>query len=577
MKFWSRSQENEEPRFHLNPILEQVGTFGKFQKTQIFLLWLIGLCSGSGIVSYAFTGFVPSYRCLVPQCENVETASYYENSVTFNDNWSNDDLVFSEYTDNAIYSIPNNVHKCLRVTFKDAQDSCENFRGKLVSNDSKVLESRVVESCSQDELIYDKKLVESSFVTRFGFVCDNFSMQGLFKALVMAGMLVGSFPVGYLSDKVGRKPALGLCIILLATCGVINAWTTSTILFGISRLIVGMAAIGVYYCNYVIVAEGALPKDINKLTKFYQTCFPVGNMLVPFFAYFFRNERDLQLMIFAPILLLLIPWFFVKESTRWMISHGHVAEAKKVVKEMATANGKIGSEVTYSINTSSHEHHHKKAKFSDLFGSRKMALRTLNCCLQWTCVTATFYGLAFGSTSLTGNPYSNFALTSFISVPSILFTMYTFDRIGRCWSLIICQITAGICCIVTGCIIDIPELGILQIILVLIGKVAATITFMAVIQLGAEMYPTPLRSTATGTFSSCGRVGGIYALTLASLKSYWARLPPLYSSEHQQCCLAFWPLLCQKRQEPNFQKTTAEALEVGKHYKLKPCCRFSDE
>ena len=39
------------------------------------------------------------------------------------------------------------------------------------------------------------------------------------------------------------------------------------------------------------------------------------------------------------------------------------------------------------------------------------------------------------------------------------------------------------------------------------------------------MYPTPMRATATGLFSSTGRIGGIYAVVVLGLKRHWSGLP----------------------------------------------------
>ena len=46
----------------------------------------------------------------------------------------------------------------------------------------------------------------------------------------------------------------------------------------------------------------------------------------------------------------------------------------------------------------------------DLFRPMQIGVRTLNMCFQWFSVTMCYYGLAFASTSLSGDPYSNFFL-----------------------------------------------------------------------------------------------------------------------------------------------------------------------
>lgn len=60
------------------------------------------------------------------------------------------------------------------------------------------------EECGFDEVVFDKTVVESSFAVRFGLVCSDYYLRGIFNALGMGGMLLGSFAVGVLSDRFGR-------------------------------------------------------------------------------------------------------------------------------------------------------------------------------------------------------------------------------------------------------------------------------------------------------------------------------------------------------------------------------------
>ena len=58
-----------------------------------------------------------------------------------------------------------------------------------------------------------------------------------------------------------------------------------------------------------------------------------------------------------------------------------------------------------------------------LFGSRRMALRTLNMFYQWFAVTLAYYGLSFSSTDLAGDPYSNFCSSVSVEIPGSTITI----------------------------------------------------------------------------------------------------------------------------------------------------------
>ena len=51
-----------------------------------------------------------------------------------------------------------------------------------------------------------------------------------------------------------------------------------------------------------------------------------------------------------------------------------------------------------------------------------------------------YYGLSFASTSLSGNPYSNFFLSVFIEIPGYIFCILVMDCWGRRPILSFCQV-----------------------------------------------------------------------------------------------------------------------------------------
>ena len=62
--------------------------------------------------------------------------------------------------------------------------------------------------------------------------------------------------------------------------------------------------------------------------------------MLPGFAYLFREWRHLQLVLSAPGILLLVTWWFLPESPRWLLRKGRVDEADQVLRNVAQVNGK---------------------------------------------------------------------------------------------------------------------------------------------------------------------------------------------------------------------------------------------
>ena len=118
---------------------------------------------------------------------------------------------------------------------------------KLKSNTDEVGKRQTV-ICSQDELVFDKRIVDSSFATYYGFTCSNFYLRGIFNSLIIVGMLLGSIIIGVISDYLGRKRTIQVVNLLYVVAGVINAFRPPIIIFAICRMIIGMCSIGTYIC-----------------------------------------------------------------------------------------------------------------------------------------------------------------------------------------------------------------------------------------------------------------------------------------------------------------------------------------
>ena len=79
----------------------------------------------------------------------------------------------------------------------------------------------------------------------------------------------------------------------------------------------------------------------------------------------------------------------------------------------------------------------------DMFQPLEIAFRSSNMMYQWFSVTMCYYGLTFASTSLSGDPYSNFALGVFVEIPGYLFCIFVMDCWGRRPILSFCQALSG--------------------------------------------------------------------------------------------------------------------------------------
>ena len=72
----SNSNATRKSAIDFDRVLQHVGPLGAWQFWHLFLLFWVPMCGGIAVVTFAFTGYVPDYRCAIPQCENVPNATY---------------------------------------------------------------------------------------------------------------------------------------------------------------------------------------------------------------------------------------------------------------------------------------------------------------------------------------------------------------------------------------------------------------------------------------------------------------------------------------------------------------------
>ena len=68
-------------------------------------------------------------------------------------------------------------------------------------------------------MIFDRSIVKTSVTEDLEMTCDDLYLQSIFNSLFLGGMLLGSFSIGIVSDKIGRVKALVLSIFLVGGSG----------------------------------------------------------------------------------------------------------------------------------------------------------------------------------------------------------------------------------------------------------------------------------------------------------------------------------------------------------------------
>ena len=222
----------------------------------------------------------------------------------------------------------------------------------------------------------------------------------------MVGLLFGSFTFGIVSDYYGRLKAMMMAVMIVVVSGGFGAIPGGgAVWFGMMRVITGFGVKGLFMIAFVMIIESVGPKMATILGIAINIPFAIGAMLFVWEAHQFHDWYSLQLVGHLPTLLLLLLWFLVPESPRWLIATGQNDKAIKIINDGARMNHRetpvklhlISNDLYDKENNKTSEksvkaNNERRATVLDIFKPKIICFRTLNLFFQWFSVTLCYYG-----------------------------------------------------------------------------------------------------------------------------------------------------------------------------------------
>ena len=137
-----------------------------------------------------------------------------------------------------------------------------------------------------------------------------------------------------------------------------------------------------------------------------------------------------------------------------------------------------------------------KAALFEIMMNGKLCRQSLNIYFQTFISFFGYYGTLYAATTLSGDPHINFILSLVCGVPGTFLYLLLPDRIGRKATLIMSELVMGISCMV-GIFLQYCQLyPIVQIICSMAGRLVAGVAIKTCLIFMAEVFHTPIRSTA---------------------------------------------------------------------------------
>jgi MFS transporter, putative metabolite:H+ symporter len=267
------------------------------------------------------------------------------------------------------------------------------------------------------------------------------SMIGLMISIGYFGQVFGSVLSGWLADKYGRVPVMTGNLVLFSLMSFACAlapdyWT----LFAI-RFVQGVGLGGEVPIANTYVSEFAKSKGRGRFVLMQQMMFPiglttaglVGSFVVPYFGW-----QSAFILGGLPVLLALPMLRVLPESPRWLVGHGHDAEADRVLTRIEALVSRNGTVPLPPLPTGVPPAVHAIGRIGDLFAGIYLK-RTVSLAVLWFCT----YGITYAMTGWLPSimrtvyhlPVSQSNLYGFIlnivGLAVLLTAVFTIDRIGR--------------------------------------------------------------------------------------------------------------------------------------------------
>ncbi|KAK7349059.1 hypothetical protein VNO77_06109 [Canavalia gladiata] len=374
--------------------------------------------------------------------------------------------------------------------------------------------------------------------------------ESMITSVVFAGMLIGAYSWGIVSDKHGRRKGFLITATVTAIAGFLSAFAPNYILLIVFRSLVGLGLGGGPVLSSWFLEFVPAPNRGTWMVAF-SAFWTLGSIFEASLAWIVMPKlgwRWLLALSSLPTSFLLLFYKMTPESPRYLCLKGRTTEAISVLEKIARVNG---TELPSGVLVSDHEIElhtidnpsedslllspikneveHPKGMVSNLgcissllmLLSPKLARSTL---LLW----AVFFGNAFsyyGLVLLTSElnrhskctphklqteksqdiSYKNVFIASFAELPGLLLSAAAVDKIGRKLSMSTMFFMS--CIFLLPLVFYLPN-G-LTTSLLFGARICITVTFTIVYIYAPEMYPTSVRTTGVGIASSVGRIGGM--------------------------------------------------------------------
>ncbi|WP_214367261.1 MFS transporter [Pseudonocardia sp. H11422] len=353
--------------------------------------------------------------------------------------------------------------------------------------------------------------------------------RGLVATANLVGMAVGAVAWGTIADRLGRKRAFSLTLLIFALFSVLGALSPSWEIFLALRFLAGVGLGGCIPVDYALVSEFSPRKQRGKVLAAMDGWWPIGatlcgvasTLLLPLDG----NWRWMLAVMILPALLLFWVRRGIPESPIYLSRMGREAEARAVIDDLVTKTG--GTPEPYEIPLPVAAEHKRTRGLSAaveqlrLVWSFNPKITSVAWLLFITVMLVYYAALSWMPSILRAQgmgDYAAFAGTTVmnaVGILGVLTSVLLVEVVGRKWVIGVAAPLAAAALVVFALVLDAPAAALTMIgVFGFLILVAIPVMYAYV----SELYPTELRASGFGWASSSSRaVTGFTPLIFGSL------------------------------------------------------------
>ncbi|MEU6736802.1 MFS transporter [Streptomyces physcomitrii] len=366
-----------------------------------------------------------------------------------------------------------------------------------------------------------------------GAMSRDIGVTSTWTELISASTLIGTFfgglLLGYVTDRLGRKPMFTLDLSVFLVTALLMFTVTEAWQLFVLGLVMGLAVGADYSIGSPLLAEFSPSARRGHYLGILEILWNVGYVVAYLLGYLINTHwPDAWHWTLAasavPAVLCLLARHGLPESPRWLLSKGRKDEAKAVIEAHLRHVGAGGSAAQRAQAAADAEdlraEQAEETRYRDLF-SPAYRQRSLFVCTFWICIVLPYFALTFfqptvlRAIGLGGSALAGALIGTFIALLGAVTGWYLVDRVGRR------QILVGP---MFGCALALflVSLGDLLPIWLATGCFFGYLYSYGIMSIlpgiyPEEVFPTSIRTSGVGMASGASRIGAAIGTFLLPL------------------------------------------------------------